>query len=160
MVIRNATIDDLDAITEVEAECFPKEEAATKQDFRARLVAYSKHFWLLYDGEKLIGFVNGMVTNDADLSDAMYQSAHMHDENGKWQMIFGVNTIASYRRRGCAEKIIKQVVEDSKEQGREGIVLTCKEKLIAYYEKFGFVNEGVSESVHGNVVWYQMRLRF
>jgi len=29
-----------------------------------------------------------------------------------------------------------------------------------YYAKFGFVNEGVSNSVHGGVVWYQMRLTF
>ena len=27
-----------------------------------------------------------------------------------------------------------------------------------YYAKFGFVNEGVSGSTHGGVVWYQMRL--
>lgn len=32
------------------------------------------------------------------------------------------------------------------------------DKLITYYSKFGFVNEGISESVHGNVTWYQMRL--
>ena len=28
------------------------------------------------------------------------------------------------------------------------------------YEKFGFMNEGISESVHGGAVWYQMRLTF
>lgn len=38
--------------------------------------------------------------------------------------------------------------------------MTCKEKLIPFYEQFGFINEGISESVHGNVVWYQMRLLF
>ena len=43
--------------------------------------------------------------------------------------------------------------------GRD-ICASCKDALIPYYAKFGFVNEGVSESVHGNVVWYQMRLRF
>ena len=42
----------------------------------------------------------------------------------------------------------------------QGLVLTCKEKLLHYYAKFGFVNEGVSGSTHGGVVWYQMRLRF
>ena len=40
------------------------------------------------------------------------------------------------------------------------LMLTCKDKLIHYYAKFGFVNEGVSASVHGNVTWYQMRLSF
>lgn len=27
-------------------------------------------------------------------------------------------------------------------------------------EMIGFVDEGISESVHGNVIWYQMRLTF
>lgn len=160
MKIRHAAIEDLQAVTRVEAECFPESEAATEKDFKARLDVYADHFWLLYDGEKLVGLVNGMVTDEPDLSDEMYENAGIHNENGKWQMIFGVNTIPEYRRRGCAEMLLKQVIADAKEQGREGLVLTCKDKLIHYYAKFGFVNEGVSKSVHGNVVWYQMRLKF
>ena len=54
----------------------------------------------------------------------------------------------------------KHVIADARAQGRKGLVLTCKEKLLHYYAKFGFVNEGVSASTHGGVVWYQMRLRF
>lgn len=49
-------------------------------------------------------------------------------------------------------------IADAKSNGRSRLVLTCKDKLINYYSKFGFVNEGISESVHGNVTWYQMRL--
>lgn len=61
---------------------------------------------------------------------------------------------------GLAGWLLQQAIADAKKQGRKGLVLTCKDALIPYYAKFGFVNEGVSESVHGNVVWYQMRLRF
>ena len=32
MLIRNATQEDLDAISRVEAECFPPAEAATKEE--------------------------------------------------------------------------------------------------------------------------------
>ena len=159
MEMRQGTIADLKAVAAVEAECFPEAEAATEKDFASRLSVYPNHFWLLYDNEKLVGFVNGLVTDKPDLSDEMYENAGMHDENGRWQMIFGVNTRPEYRRRGYAGKLIKQAIADSKAQGRAGIVLTCKDKLIHYYEKFGFVSEGVSKSVHGNVVWYQMRLR-
>ena len=90
----------------------------------------------------------------------MFEDATMHDENGQWQMIFGVNTIPEYRRQGCAEKLINKVISDAKDQGRKGLVLTCKEKLLHYYEKFGFKNEGISESTHGGAVWYDMRLSF
>ena len=32
--------------------------------------------------------------------------------------------------------------------------------LVHYYAKFGFADEGVSASTHGDVVWHQMRLTF
>ena len=160
MLIRTATIDDLDAVTAVEAECFPPAEAATRSDFEHRLAHYSNHFWLMFDEDKLIAFVDGMVTDTADLTDNMYEDASLHREDGAWQMIFGVNTLPEYRRHGCAGALIQQAISDARAQGRKGLVLTCKDKLIRYYAKFGFVNEGVSASVHGTVIWYQMRLSF
>lgn len=160
MEIRHASLADLQALTEVEAECFPAAEAATETSFRARLRAYPNHFWLMYDQGKLVSFVNGMVTDERDLTDEMYQKAELHRENGDWQMIFGVDTIPAYRRQGLAEKLLHCAIDEAKAQGRMGVVLTCKDELIPYYSKFGFVNEGVSQSVHGNVVWNQMRLTF
>ena len=160
MTIRTATIEDLETVSAVEAECFPPAEAATKEEFEKRLTHYGKHFWLMFDGDKLIAFVDGFVTDEADLTDEMYEKAEMHRENRDWQMIFGVNTIPAYRKKGYAGELIKRAIADAREQGRKGLVLTCKDRLIPYYAKFGFVNEGVSESVHGNVVWNQMRLTF
>ena len=160
MIIRTANINDLNLIAKVEAECFPVTEAATIKTFEDRLTYYPNHFWILEDEGILVGFVNGMVTNEPDLTDEMYEDASMHDENGKWQMIFGVNVIPSYRRQGCAEKILRKVISDAREQKRKGLVLTCKEKLVHYYSKFGFEDEGISESKHGGVVWHKMRLTF
>ncbi len=160
MEIRKATLDDLKEIAAVEAECFPAAEAASEESLRKRLSVFADHFWLLFDGDKMVGFVNGMVTDEPDLSDEMYDDASMHNPDGKWQMIFGVDTIPEYRRQGCAEKVLSRVIEDARKQGREGLVLTCKDKLIHYYAKFGFENEGLSKSVHGDAVWYQMRLKF
>ena len=161
MLIRNATIEDLFAISSVEAQCFPAEEAATEEEFSERLKYYGNHFWLMFDEERLVAFVDGFVTNEADLTDEMYEKADMHDENGQWQMIFGVNTIPEYRRNGYAGELINRAIEDARNQGRRGLVLTCKDKLVGYYAKFGFVNEGKSsKSQHGGVAWNQMRLTF
>lgn len=160
MEIRTAMFSDLEKIAALEAECFPAAEAASAEDFAERLKVYPDHFWLMFDGDRLVSFVDGFVTDETDLTDCMYENASMHNENGAWQMIFGVNTAPSHRRRGLAGELIKRAVSDARVQGRKGLVLTCKEEKVPYYEKFGFVNEGVSGSVHGNVVWYQMRLRF
>ena len=160
MKIRTATIADIDAIAKVESLCFPQAEAATREQIAERVKAYGNHFWLMLDEGKLIACVDVMVTDEADLTDEMYEKADMHNEQGQWQMIFGVNTIPEYRRNGYAGELIKRAIADAKEQGRKGLVLTCKDKLVRYYAKFGFENEGVSESEHGNVVWNQMRLEF
>ena len=161
MHIRTATMADLAAITAVEAACFPVAEAATEADFRARLAVYPDHFWLLEDEDgTIVSFVDGLVTDEPTLRDEMYSDASFHDESGAWQMIFGVNTLPSHRRQGLAEQVLRRVIADAKAQGRKGCVLTCKDKLIHYYGKLGFVNEGVSESVHGGVIWYDMRLTF
>ena len=160
MQIRTATPTDLDKITNIEAECFPAAEAATRESLAARLAAYPDHFWVQLDGDTMVGFVNGMVTDEPDLRDEMYEDASLHNENGAWQMIFGVDTIPACRRQGCAAALLQYVIAAVKAQGRKGLVLTCKDRLVHYYAKFGFVSEGVSGSTHGNVVWYQMRLKF
>ena len=140
MNIRTATLNDLDAVTAVEAACFPAAEAASKKEFAERLRYYGNHFWLMLDGEKLIGFVDGMVTDQTDLTDDLYAQAHAHNEQGCWQMIFGVNTLPEYRRQGVAAALLERAIFDAKAQGRKGLVLTCKDKLVHYYAKFGFVN--------------------
>jgi len=159
--IRYATMADLDDIASVESECFPVLEAATKEEFEQRIKYYGNHFWLMFDEGKLIAFVDGFVTDEADLTDDMYENASMHNENGAWQMIFGVNTLPEYRRCGCAKELIKKAILDARKQNRKGLVLTCKESLVPYYSKFGFVDEGITDkSTHGNVLWHQMRLDF
>ena len=160
MEIRLATMADLAAVTALEAVCFPPAEAAKEDSFRARLAAYPDHFWLLEDDGRLVSFVNGLVTDEADLTDEMYDDASYHNEKGAWQMIFGVVTHPDYQHQGCAERLLRYVVEQARAQGRKGLVLTCKEHLLHFYGKVGFVDEGISDSTHGGVVWYQMRLTF
>ena len=160
MKIRTATMADLPAVTRLEAICFPEAEAATEASFARRLEVYPNHFWILTDGKTVVSFVNGMVTDEPDLRDEMYDSADLHNENGAWQMIFGVDAHPAYRRQGCAGRLLAHVIAEAKAQCRKGLVLTCKDALVHYYAKFGFVSEGVSRSTHGDVVWYQMRLTF
>ena len=160
-MVRFADINDLDRLAHCEKISYPPAEGASKESIRKRLETFPRHFWLLEDDNKqLLGFINGMVTNEPDLTDEMYDNPAMHDEQGKWQMIFSVVTDPACRGKGYAGKIMAQVIADAKAQDRQGIVLTCKERLIPFYSKFGFRDEGISSSLHGGVVWHQMRIRF
>lgn len=109
----------------------------------------------------MISFVDGFVTDSPDLTDEMFADASMHDPNGAWQMIFGVNTLPQHRCHGYAGLLIRRAISDARSQGRKGLVLTCKPEKVTYYLKFGFRNEGISKnSIHGGAAWHQMRLTF
>ena len=58
-------------------------------------------------------FLDGFVTDESDLTDEIYKNAAMHDENGAWQMIFGVNTLPDYRKHGYAGKLICRMASDA-----------------------------------------------
>ena len=160
MRIRTATQDDLDDICRVEAICFPASEAGTRESFAARLKVFPRHFLLLEDEGRLIGFVNGMVTDDRTISDVMFEQAELHKEDGKWQSVFGLDVLPEHRRKGYAGQLMRALIGHSREDGRCGCILTCKEHLLPYYTRFGFRNLGVSLSQHGGAVWYDMILEF
>lgn len=157
--ITKGKIEDYRAIAEVEKACFPIAEAASEKQIKERLLAYGDCFYLLYVDDQLVSFLDGMISNEKDLKDEMYADVFMHNKNGDWQMIFGVNTLKEYRNRGYASMLIRQCIKEAKGKCK-GVVLTCKEELIPFYAQFGFENEGLSQSVHGSAIWYQMRLTF
>lgn len=159
-MIREATINDLKTLSKIELNCFPISEAVSLQELENRLKVFPQHFYVLEVDYQIIGFINGFVTNQTDLSDDMYENASLHDEQGQWQMIFGLDVIEEYRHQGYAKQLMEYMIIESQKQNRKGIVLTCKKRLIPFYEQFGFINEGVSSSQHGQVQWFQMRLVF
>lgn len=151
---------DLDALAAIEAACFPAAEAADRETLAGRLRVYPEHFWLLEEDGKIVSFVNGMATDEPTIRDELYADAALHRPDGAWQAAFGVNTLPEYRRRGLAGLLLREVERDARAAGRKGCILTCKDRLIHYYERFGYKNQGVSASVHGGAVWYDMALRF
>lgn len=158
--IHYASLDDLDAVEALEKAGFPPAEAGKREDFEKRILAFPRHFWLLEEDGKLVSMVNGIVTNETHLRDEMFENADLHDEDGEWQMLFGVVTDPAYQGKGYMSRLMEHVIEDVRRQGKKGLVLTCKDRLIPFYSRFGFVNEGKSQSEHGGAVWYEMRLTF
>lgn len=156
MTIRKATLSDLDRLSTVEEICFPPEEACSKERFIDRLTHYGDHFLLLYKDNELVSFIDGLVSDERTLTDEMYEDASLHDPLGDYQMIFGVNTLPEYRNRGYGGLLIEAMIDLAKEEGRKGVILTCKDNMVHYYEEFGFTNEGRSDSTHGGETWYQM----
>jgi ribosomal protein S18 acetylase RimI-like enzyme len=158
--IRRASIEDLDAVTEVEASCFPQAEAASREAFKQRINTFPESFFVAESAGKIIGFINGCIINGTVIYDELYKDAALHVPNGDYQAIFGLDVVPEYRNQGAAAQLMNHLIEVSRAGGRKGVILTCKEKLIHYYARFGFVNKGISESQHGGAEWYDMILEF
>ena len=89
VIIRQADINDIDTVTELENSCFPVSEAADRKAFEQRLRNYPECFRLLEIDGKVISMINGMTTNENDLCDEMYSGTDMYAAHGKWLMLFG-----------------------------------------------------------------------
>ncbi|MDD2397614.1 MAG: GNAT family N-acetyltransferase [Sedimentibacter sp.] len=160
--IRRVTINDLDEVTEVEAECFPEAEAATKSSLEQRIKIFSDSFFVAeIDGDgKIIGFINGCVTNETTIYDELFSDASLHIPNGDYQAVFGLDVLPDSRNQGIAAQLMNHMIQTAKSADRKGVILTCKDKLTHYYSNFGFKNKGISKSKHGGSVWYDMILEF
>lgn len=157
---RNAVLNDSGDISRIESECFPEAEAASEDSIVSRIKTFPECFYVIEVDGAVAGFVNGCVSDEHDLKDEMYADSSFHNRNGAWQMIFGLAVKPEFQHRGYASDLMNYFIDFSKSDGRKGIVLTCKERLTGFYEKFGFEDEGFSDSTHGNVRWHQMRLVF
>lgn len=139
---------------------FSRSGSSCKRIITAAYKNISTEFFVAEKDEKIIGFINGCITNETAIYDELYEDSSLHVPDGDYQTIFGLDVLPDYRNHGIAAQLMNYMIKISKASGRKGVILTCKKKLIHYYSKFGYVNKGISKSVHGGVTWYDMILKF
>lgn len=160
MKITFASKDDLKQIIEIEKICFPAAEAASKEEFEKRFYTFPKNFIVAIVDNKVIGFINGATTDKPILPDELYHDASLHKESGDYQTVFGLDVLPDYQHQGIASSLMEHFIELAKERGKKGIILTCKDHLVTFYEKFGYKCLGRSASNHGGAKWNDMLLIF
>jgi len=159
-MIRLANKDDLESIMRIEQVCFPKTEAASPQEFQERFEVFPENFIVAFADGMIVGFINGATTDKPILPDELYHDVSLHHVEGAYQTVFGLVVLPEYRNQGIAGQLLKYMIDITKARGKKGIVLTCKDHLVHYYEKFGFVHQGQSLSQHGGAIWNDMLLLF
>ena len=158
--IRPVALRDLNALAFIEAAGFPAAEAAGKDNLRERLRVFPQCFLVAECGGIPVGYIGGCVCSTDTIEDAYYESTAYHDPQGPYQSVFSLVVLPEWQQKGIAARLMRAFIAQARQQGRRGVILTCKERLIGFYAQFGFVDEGVSVSTHGDVVWHQMRLTF
>ncbi|MFD6511284.1 GNAT family N-acetyltransferase [Bacillus sp. NPDC060175] len=154
--LRNAQATDLEQLLLIENEGFSIEEAATKEAFVERIQLIPDTFIVAERQGEILGYINGPIINQQYITDNLFEKIRENSKRGGYQSILGLAVSKQARNQGIAKLLIERMEEIAKENAREGITLTCKQELVSFYEKFGFVNHGMSESQHGGVRWYNM----
>ncbi|MFB7303212.1 GNAT family N-acetyltransferase [Heyndrickxia sporothermodurans] len=154
--VRNVKIDDLSELVAIEHLCFSKDEAATETAFRKRIQLIPDTFFVAEEDGVLVGIINGPVISTSYITDDLFSNIKENPASGGHQSILGLAVHPHFQKHGIASVLLMHLEKESREKKRQTITLTCKENLIKFYEKMGYNNEGVSDSEHGGVVWYDM----
>ncbi|MEH7123698.1 GNAT family N-acetyltransferase [Bacillus sp. JJ1773] len=156
ITLRNVQMTDLEQLLFIEKEGFSQEEAATKEAFIERIQLIADTFIVAEKEAEILGYINGPIINQPYITDNLFKEIKENPKRGGYQSVLGLAVSKPARNQGIAKILIEKMEELVEENEREGITLTCKQELVSFYEKFGFVNHGMSESKHGGVSWYNM----
>ena len=158
LTLRSAGGADVERCAEIEVACFPAAQAASREAMEARLSAYPDHVLLGEAEGRTVGYAMGPVIDERTIRDEMFADTGFHNPAGAYQSVFSLAVDPAFQGRGYGRALLEGLIARARREGRRGVVLTCLARKLAYYESFGFVSLGVSGSVHGGAVWYDMLL--
>lgn len=156
MQIRNVLPEDLEQLYFLENTGFTPEEAATKSAFLHRIHTISDTFIVAEENGLIIGYINGPVISEPFITDNLFEQTLPNPLIGGHQSILGIVVHPNYQKLGIASVLLQEMEKRSRLQKRLSITLTCKKELIPFYEKNGYINQGVASSKHAGVVWYNL----
>ena len=142
MIIRNVTMDDLNEVVELESDAFKMTKKQTEQDMIGRIENYPDTFLVAEENGKVIGHIFGPAFDKRYIEDELYFKNHPNQKDDHYQMVLSLAVLPEYRKQGVATKLIDALAQEAIKQNRQAISLTCLPKLIKFYEKRGFHNEG------------------
>lgn len=158
---REIRSEDAQRAAKIEAICFPPSEACTLPIMKQRIELAGDCFLAATVGEngEIIGFINGLCTDEETLRDELFTDTTMHDPAGDNIMICSVAVLPEYRMQGIARSMMREFLRRQKEMGRKKAILTCVPEKVGMYSKFGFSDRGDSDSTWGGEVWHEMDCR-
>lgn len=147
-------------IMQIEKKGFSSQEAASIQAMAERINLIPDTFLGAYLNEKLVGYVVGPAISERYLNDDLF--AHVIANPGTmvapYQSVLSLAVDPVFRGQGIGSQLLKALAQQAKMQQRKGITLTCRPKLVSFYQKNHFVDEGLSTSQHAAKQWHNMFL--
>lgn len=158
VIIQQAELSDLDELHNIECLAFPPEKAASKEAFAYRLNHFPQWFFKAESYGQIVGLIDGSRSDKPYITDDLYEQDGGFDYNGEHLLIYGLAVHPKFRHNNIAHSLMAHILEKAATAGIRHVSLTCKESLIGFYESMGYSNHGISESIKGNVVSYDMEV--
>ncbi len=148
---------DLQRIMEIERSGFSAAEAATRKSMLARIKLIPETFIVAYDEQKQpLGYIVGPASRERYISDDLFDKTTPNSMEAPYQTILSLVVSPEKQKMGLAGQLLQQLKKAAQKQGRKLITLTCLEKLVPFYKKYGYQVDGISDSQHAGEVWYNM----
>lgn len=156
--VRTVRPEDVERCAAIEAACFPPEEAASPERVAQRARTFPEGFLVAELCGEVIGMVNGGASHAPDLADETFKALAGHEPDGAHLVIFSIAILPELQAHGLSTPLLVAYLERARTSGRRSVLLLCKERLVPYYARFGFVDRGPSASTHGGARWHEMAL--
>ncbi|MBQ6389651.1 MAG: GNAT family N-acetyltransferase [Mogibacterium sp.] len=157
---RDIRPEESDQAAEIEQIVFPPHEAVFPDDVREHAYVAPDCFLVAVDRETglVAGFLYGLATDESAFRDEFFTDVSLHVPDGQNIILLGLDVLPEYQGQGLGRAIMTEYCRREKAKGRSKLILTCLENLVGMYEKFGFVDLGISGSTWGGEEWHEMDL--
>ena len=75
---------------------------------------------------------------------------------GGYLSVLGLVVAKDFQHQGIAGQLLNDFENIARQHACFGVTLTCRDTLVSFYESHGYINEGLSDSTHANVAWYNL----
>ena len=158
---RQVRADEAEKINAIEQICFPPNEACPEEEMYRRVKSMPGQFLVAVDrgtGE-IAGFLDGIASDEERFKDEFFTDVTLHDPAAWTDFLMGLDVLPAYRGQGLAKELIRLYAIWGQVKGRHRMVLTAHDEKVPMYEKMGFRDLGISDSVWGGDPWHEMEMR-
>ena len=143
---------------EMDRICFPPEEAKPMEIMCRFVQKIPEQFLAAVDRRtgKVAGYLCGISSDEAHFRDEFFTDLSFHDPAAQTVYLLGLDILPEHRGQGLAKELLRIYGIWSQVRGKHRMVLTAHEEKVGMYEKLGFADLGISNSVWGGGIWHEM----
>lgn len=158
MIIESAQLPDLPQIMAIENAGFSPAEAASEASMHQRIQLIADTFLVAREGTSVLGYIVGPAFAHRYLTDELFEKITPNTATDPYQTVLSLAVSPQHQQAGLGSQLLTALAQVARQQRRQAITLTCLQRLVPFYERNGYMNEGVSASAHAGETWYNLVL--